>query len=100
MRTIAIYGGGRGRRSRSGRLVTRTRLDYGDVHYMVTNVFLDRLDGEATLGRLVAAVVSRGSLSPEERLEVVRSALSLAERLPVAEPGGGLAYRHGSPLPG
>lgn len=100
VRTIAIYGGGRGRRSRSGRLVTRTRLDYGDVQYTVTNVFLDRLDGEATLGRLTAAVALRGSLSPEERLEVVflplmrhsrpelevvRSALALAERLPAAE---------------
>ena len=80
--------------------MTRTRLDFGDVQYTVTNVFLGRLDGEATLGRLAAAVAARGTLSPEERLEVVflplmrhtrpelelvRSALALAERLPAAE---------------
>jgi hypothetical protein len=87
--TVVHYG--------AGVAVAAAELRFGVVQYRVENILLGQEDGEATYARLRAAVEQQGSLSPEERLdliflplmrqarprrEVVQGALALAQRLP------------------
>jgi hypothetical protein len=79
------------------RVAVAADLRFGVVQYRGETILLVQEDGEATYARLRAAVEQQGSLSPEERLdliflplmrhvrprrEVVQGALALVQHLP------------------
>jgi hypothetical protein len=61
--TVVLYG--------AGVAVAAADLRFGVVQYRVENILLGQEDGEATYARLRAAVERQGSLSREERLDLI-----------------------------